>query len=222
MSYCKKKDDINSIFSPIEKGGYFEPKGIINRTNQLSNKYQWVSLGDKEQIGEYTRIGDSIFGGDITCNIKPLKKVDALTFQVCSKTEYARDKNHVYYPIQVLCIESLDCGGGCYLVKYILEDADPRTFQYLDKDYAKDKKTVFFRGKKIIGADPKTFTVIKGPTYFYFAKDNKNVFKHGSIFKNADVATFTYASCVVDNTYIIKDKNNTWEYNPPDSIRKLK
>ena len=216
----------NSRLTPISKNKYFEPIGIINRTSEFTNAYTWVKLGDKECIDGYTWIGNSIFGGEIACNISPLINIDISSFEVYAGTQYAKDKNHVYYPIVIPCIDFEDC-GVCFFSEYIIKGANPETFRYLDKDYAKDNKFVYFRGKKIENADSKSFKVIEGPDSFYFAKDKNNVYKHSSTFKDADALSFMYDANDYRNKpdpikiYIIKDKNNVWKYSPPDLIKKI-
>ena len=206
---------------------YYQATGVIDKTKELLGKNIWTALKDKERIDGFTRIGDSIFGGEIACNIKPLKNIDVKTFKVLAGTQYAKDINHVYYPLEVPCIDYTDC-GVCYYGKIIIENANPINFKYLGKDYATDGKYVFFRGQLLEGADGVTFKVIEGPEYFYFATDKNNVYKHGNIFKNADPSTFYYDKTnpknkvsEFDNKFIIADKNNKWEYTPPDQIKKI-
>jgi len=206
---------------------YFKPTDIIDRTEEFSGKNIWVSLRDKERIDGYTRIGNSIFGGEIACNIEPLKNIDIETFQVLAGTQYAKDKNNVYYPIEIPCIDFIDC-GVCFYGKIIVEGANPTDFEYLDKDYATSGNLVFFRGELLKGADGETFRVIEGPRYFYFATDKNNVYKHDKIVKDADPSTFYYDETdsrnvisEIFNKYIIGDKNNKWEYLPPDEMKKI-
>lgn len=204
---------------------YLEPKGIIDKTKELVDKNIWTSLSDKERIDGYTRIGDSIFGGEIACNVKPLKNIDVKSFKVLAGTKYAKDINHVYYPLLIPCIDYEDC-GVCYYGKLIIEGANPSTFRYLGKDYATDEKLVFFRGNVLPGADGATFKVVDGPQYFYFATDKFHVYKHDKIFIDVDAATFYYDKTDPRNKvseynhrFIIGDKNNEWEYIPPDQIK---
>lgn len=228
MFSCNEKEiKPSDYFEPVGEEGYFAPIGIVDKTDEFLNAKKWVTLRDRERIDEYTRIGDSIFGGEIACNIKPLKGIDMPSFEVCAGTRYAKDEKLVYYPIRITCVDFVDC-GVCFLVEYIVEGADPKTFEYLSKDYAKDNKSVYFRGEKIKRADSKTFEVINGPEFFYFAKDKNNVYKHSAVFEDADAASFIYDSNDPRNElrdilpkYIIKDKNNTWEYTPPDQIRRV-
>ena len=204
---------------------YFEPKGVIDKTKKLADKNVWTSLNDKERIDGYTKIGDSIFGGEIACNIKPLKDIDVKTFKVLAGTKYAKDKNYVYYPIEIICKDYKDC-GVCYYSKIVLQNANSATFQYLGKDYATDGKLVFFRGKLLPDADGATFKIIEGPEYFYFATDKNSVYKHDKIFVDGDPATFNFVkndprNKLLEFRYIIGDKNNKWEYIPPDKIMKI-
>ena len=215
------------LTSSVGQKKYFHPTGIIDKTKKFSGKNIWVTLNNKEKIDGYTRIGDSIFGGEIACNVEPLKNIDFKTFKVLAGTQYAKDKNNVYYPIGIDCIDFEDC-GVCYYSKIIVEGANPTNFKYLGKDYATDGKFVFFRGKLLDGADVATFKVIEGPEYFYFATDKNKVYRHDKIFQNADPATFYYDKTnprnkisKYDNRYIIGDKNNKWEFIPPDDIKKI-
>lgn len=61
-------------------------------------------------------------------------------------TKYAKDNIHVYYPLEIPCVDYEDC-GVCYYGKIIIDNANPRTFKYLGKDYATDGENVFFSWK---------------------------------------------------------------------------
>lgn len=209
------------------KASYFEPTGIIDRTIELSGKNVWISLNEKEKVDGYTKIDNWIYGGEIACNIEPLKNIDVKTFQVLPGTEYAKDKNNVYFPLETICIDYKDC-GVCYFDQIIIEGANPKTFRYLGKEYATDDNLVFFRGVRLNGADGKTFKVIEGPEYFYFATDKNQVYKHNQVFSKADPSTFYYNKNDPRNKtsksgekLIIGDKNSEWEFIPPDQIREL-
>ena len=90
---------ISFIFNSCKsRTEYFIPKGIIDRTEELKSKLEWTALNDKESVDEYTRIGDSIFGGEIACNVKPLNGIDVKSFKVLAGTKYARDD--IMYIIQ--------------------------------------------------------------------------------------------------------------------------
>lgn len=72
---------------------YFEATGIINKTEELTkHKTAWTLLKNKERIDGYTRVGDSIFGGEIACNISPIRDADASTFMVVQEPDTQRIK----------------------------------------------------------------------------------------------------------------------------------
>ena len=211
----------------VDQNRYFEPEGIIDKTQEYVKENKgWTILEDKIRVDGYTRIGDSIFGGEIACNVDPLENIDIDTFEVLPGTKYARDKNHVYYPLVIPCIDYTDC-GVCFYEQVIVKDADPKTFRYLKKEYAVDRQNVYFRGEKIEKADPMTFRVIDGPEYFYFAADSNHVYRHNQIFKEADPATFHYDKEDERNTtgllpdIIIRDKEHEWQYTPPSTIKEI-
>jgi len=208
---------------------YFEPKGAIEKTNDFQNdSIVWISLADKVKVDEYTRNDSVIFCGEISCNIEPMSGIDITTFEVLAGTKYARDKNKVYYPIQMTCIDYTDC-GVCYCSDYVLENVNRKAFKYLGKEYATDGKNVYFRGELIKEADGETFKVIDGPEFFFFAIDKNTVYRHNKIFSAADPATFYFnknddrnIDTEYEHKYIIGDKDYEWEFIPPSTIRKIK
>jgi len=196
--------------------------GLFGFTTSGTEK--WLELKDDQKIDDYYRKDNQIFCGDVVCKVKPMQGVDIATFKVRPGSKYAKDKTNVYYPLQVVCVDYTDC-GVCYCTKFVVAYADSKTFDYLDKDYAIDDNSVFFRGEEIKTADPMTFKVIKGGEYFYFAVDSKAVYRHNQIFKEADPATFYYDSLNSANnewTYIIGDKNGKWKFTPPGQIERFK
>ncbi len=207
---------------------YLKADSVIDKTEKLKeNKAGWTLLQDREKIDGYTRIGGSIFGGEVDCNVSPIKDADVSTFKVYPGTKYAKDKKHVYYPIMIRCIDYDDC-GVCYYEKVIVENANPSKFRYLGKDYSTDGKHAYFRGQLIKEADGRTFKAIEGPEYFYFAADKNGVYMHEKTFRDADPSTFHYKKNDSRNNvsdfntrYIIGDKNHEWEFSPPDSLKKL-
>lgn len=209
------------------QSGYFEPEGIVDKTEEYvkANK-MWTKLEDRVTVDGYTRIGDSIFGGEIACNIEPLENIDIQTFEVLPGTKYARDKNHIYYPLVIPCIDYTDC-GVCFYGEVIIKDANPKTFKYLGNEYAVDRRKAYFRGEQIPNADGLTFKVIKGPEFFYFAVDSNNVYRHNQVFIEADPLTFYYDSTDERNTpelgqrIIVGDKDHEWQYCPPTTIEEI-
>src|SRR5690606_39061029 len=73
----------------------------------------WVKLFEKESLDNYFIYEDSVYGGETGCRNRPFKNADLQSFEVLAGTGYARDKNFLYYPISVICIDYRDC-GVCY------------------------------------------------------------------------------------------------------------
>ena len=93
-------------------------------------------------------------------------------------TQFARDINYVYYSGQRI------------------EDANPRTWQLIESEavwrdllYSRDDKSVFFRDKKIEGADRGTFEDISIRAPSTFGRDKNSIFR-GAVRTSYDVATF--------------------------------
>ncbi|WP_297063766.1 DKNYY domain-containing protein [uncultured Duncaniella sp.] len=128
--------------------------------DEVNDTAQWRPLNDMDREGWFLRVGDSIYGTtveDINCCIKytkPLKKIDARSFVVSKDCEYAKDKNHVYYPISAICedwweADSEGCADIDYIKMYLVVGADPKTFKYLYKTYGIDKHYMYFLGERI-------------------------------------------------------------------------
>ena len=182
----------------------------------------YVVLSEGESIDGYTKQGNQIFGGEIDCNINPLKGVDIQSFQVLPGTKYSRDKNRVYYPIKVTCKDYEDC-GVCYYDSVEVKNANPAKFEYLGKGYAKDSNYVFYRGRIISAADNSTFRLISCPDEMIFATDANNVYNGDVVFEGADPSTFRYEEVEVQvegTNHILVDKNKKWAfYNNSDIIQ---
>lgn len=214
----------------------FQPsfEKVIDRIKEYKGQVStWVKLDDKTKIGDYSRVGNNIFAGDIRCPIEPLKGIDATTFEVLTNTDYARDSSQVYYPISVVCY----CGGycsDCFYNEYVIPNAratsfvylgddyatdgqhayfcgepipqaDGAAFTYLGKNYAVDQHNAYFRGTIIPQANGATFRVIQGPTQLYFGADTQFVFHRNKSFEEADPLTFSWDSAYFHDT-------PKWEY----------
>lgn len=63
--------------------------------------------------------------------------------------------------------------NSVFFIGRILKDANPKTFEVLNKKgYSKDNKFVFLDDEKVIFANPQQFNLIEFP----YSKDDKNVF----------------------------------------------
>jgi len=117
----------------------------------------WVKLRDHDTIDCYFRNGDSIYCG---FTLDAMKGVDVNTFEVCDDKNrtsmfdsYARDKDNVYFPIYVICVESSDIRVGCYAEEYKMDYVFRNRFKYLGDGYATDCSTLYYRGQEVAWQD---------------------------------------------------------------------
>ena len=140
--YAKDK---NSVYSGHKKIKGANPKTIkvlniayvkddktVFSNFSFSNTLKNADVKSFEALGEY-------YGKDknnVYLMGEKIKKADVKTFQVISEesfNHYSKDKNNVY------------------LETYIIEGADPKTFEIIKEKptYSKDKKYLYYSGKKI-------------------------------------------------------------------------
>ena len=140
--YAKDK---NSVYSRHKKIKGANPKTIkvlniayikddktVFSDFSFSNTLKNADVKSFEALGEY-------YGKDknnVYLMGEKIKKADVKTFQVISEesfNHYSKDKNNVY------------------LGTYIIEGADPKTFEIIKEKptYSKDKKYLYYSGKKI-------------------------------------------------------------------------
>ena len=136
---------------------------VFYKQDRFEDKGIWVKLSEDIPEGGYLLHNNYVYGcyldtlSDID-KIPPLKGVDVSTFEVCKGTEYARDKNRVYYPVRTISIDGEDF-GYTYFEEYILkkeylygllsDDANPKSFKYIGEGYAIDGNIMFRYGKRI-------------------------------------------------------------------------
>ncbi|MBO9699968.1 MAG: DKNYY domain-containing protein [Sporocytophaga sp.] len=185
----------------------------------------WFKLSNNKKIKRYFRNGDQVYCGEVQFNDHPMKNVDTASFEVYLGSEYARDKNRVYYPLQIACVDGKNW-GVCYCTDYIIKNADPQTFKYLGNEYASDKNSAFYFGNVIKNSDGQSFRIINGSESLRFAVDKNKVYFGDEIFEGADPETFQYDhSNPLNDTirnFILKDKNHVWKFNPPTQIIVIK
>jgi hypothetical protein len=83
--------------------------GCLSDNSGIRDNGHWVKLKEGERIDGYTRIGNRIYGGYVDSTflhkyLKPMRKIDINSFEVCVGSGYVRDKNHVYYPQEIIPI----------------------------------------------------------------------------------------------------------------------
>lgn len=131
------------------------------RSDNISDKGEWAIVPADSYVEGYNNIGGQIYwgyivGADFTED--ECLNADIETFRVCKDTEYAMDKNHVYYPQDVVCFdgfkESEETGeyegvGGTIARTIILKGAKPSQFKYIGNGYAVSRNKMFHNGKVI-------------------------------------------------------------------------
>ena len=98
-------------------------------------------------------------------------------------------------------------GSAVYLDGRKIKEADAASFEVmtLDEYYAKDQNNVFFYGKVVAGADPKTFAAVKPPVDAsdpnassdrspLYWKDAQHVYFNGKPMEGADATSFVHFS----------------------------
>lgn len=97
---------------------------------------EWIELKDGQKEGIYLhengRIFMEIYEGD---SKDLLKEADMSTFRVCKGSQYAKDKNHVYYPLAIVCFDGID-RSWTRVSNYIIDSADPTTFKYIGNTFS--------------------------------------------------------------------------------------
>ena len=93
-------------------------------------------------------------------------------------------------------------------------NADTKSFTALDRSkylWAKDKSSVFYKGRLVPNADPDSFTILNN----YYAKDKNNVFGGCKLIPDVDIKSFeTLKNKWQDKelSFHAKDKNNGYLY----------
>lgn len=130
---------------------------------QCDDQGIWVKLFEDIPEGGYVLHNNQIYGCyvDSISDIKrvpPMENVDISSFEVCRGTGYARDKNHVYYPLKLVAVDGEDF-GFTFFEEYVLKkkflwdviclDVNPKTFIYIGEGYAIDGNIMFRYGQRI-------------------------------------------------------------------------
>ena len=86
----------------------------------------------------------------------------------------------------------------------IVEGADPKTFETINWQWAKDNKSIFFFGKLIPFIDYNTFHYLD----YHYAIDKNNVYYDDKIIEGADASSFKH----IDGSQDGRDKNSCYRY----------
>ena len=155
-----------------------------------------------------------LWAKDSKCGYYDSTQIEGVNYETFKSvgTFVAKDKNHVYRFGKVLPLadpETFEEIEGGYMkdkdrvwyMDSIMPDAEGKSVES-KWSYAWDSKHVWYNGRLLEGADPKTFEVLKSG---YYAKDAKHVWYHDEIVKGADAASFKD-----DGDMIGHDKNQKY------------
>jgi len=184
-------------------------------SEQKYQNHQWTGLVEKGKIGMYFKRHSKIYCGEVMYNEYPMKNIDTASFLVMGESGYAKDKQHVYYPLQQTCVDG-ENWGCCYCSDY-MTGADVSTFQFKGGTYGVDRYHVYFMGKVIKNTNPESFLIINACGDVFFGKDSHTVYNGREILIGADAPSFHYDSLNEENypsagIYIFSDKKNSWAY----------
>jgi hypothetical protein len=172
------------------------PKSITNATSsEVCEALPSVHANNQK---EYERCGDKIYynhalidGADpgsftvlaydhakdlnrVYYQGKRVEGIDSATFEFMKDLHYAKDRVHVYFCMYQPC--------------QMLEGLDAETYQILEnKFYSKDKNAAYYTGRKIEGADPRSFSVLANK----FSMDKSSVFFMTKKIESADPQSFS-------------------------------
>ena len=128
---------------------YYVPDGDSVKYNT-----RWLPVLNR-RVDNYYRVDKKIYWSDAECysstNDPAVENADAETFQIAFGTGYAKDKNHVYYPLAPYITDEL----YEYMPNLskspvgIVHGANPETFRCLGYGFATDGNLMFYNGEQI-------------------------------------------------------------------------
>ena len=191
----RNKTVMDSYYGKDNKNVYFLGKKLKNVSPKEFEILNEDYIKDDKNIYK-VKLEEALFFSSNEINTKKIS-VDGLnvkTFRTLEndkeiETNYFGDKNSVYY-----IYENIDK----------IKEADRNSFKILDYYIAKDKKNVYYKGKKMENVDSESFKEFGS----FIAKDKNRVFyiEGNEDIKDIDAASFE----MMGDTYYFSDKKNVF------------
>jgi hypothetical protein len=146
VTSCRQREQKEEIVTYLTADDVENPYNV----DSVMEAGNWYELPDSTAIGFYFRMGDSIYCAltSVPHQIFAMKGVDVATFKVNSVSDYAKDANHVYYPMDITYYDAYDWYADI-AGRYVVEDADVASFKYIGADLAMDRKHLYHSGDLI-------------------------------------------------------------------------
>ena len=187
-------DALNKSYLKDKNGIYYFDGDTMKVINS-----EGVDLKTLEGVdNSYLKDKDSVYLIDEN-RLRRLERLDPATFRNAG-AGYVRDKNGVYkYYKTYITFDDKD------LKREPIFDA--RSFRIIDADgrYVRDRNNVYLDNKKIEGADPSTFEILKKDNITY-AKDKNNIYYWGNKIEGAEKYSFE----IMDDPSFSRDIHNIY------------
>jgi len=191
----RNKTVMDSYYGKDNKNVYLLGKKLKNVSPKEFEILNEDYIKDDKNIYK-VKLEEALFFSSNEINTKKISVdgLDVKTFRTLEndkeiETNYFGDKNSVYY-----IYENIDK----------IKEADRNSFKILDYYIAKDKKNVYYKGKKMENVDSESFKEFGS----FIAKDKNRVFyiEGNEDIKDIDAASFE----MMGDTYYFRDKKNVF------------